>query len=166
LALSSVLNALYFLRTIIRIYSVGDGGAGTDAALEYEEAHHIHIRQMNPAPDGAVIPGETAIPGSPVILSEAKDPVRPSSPVILGEAKDPVRPGGPVILGEAKDLIRQPENQSEVPQGAQKASPWNTRRETLAYVIPALVLTAANVILGLFSGPIVELIENGLRMFR
>ncbi len=41
LAISSVLNALYFLRTVIRIYSEGRGGADISARRLYEEEQGI-----------------------------------------------------------------------------------------------------------------------------
>lgn len=41
LAVSSVLNAMYFLRTVLRIYSEGRGGADISAHLMYEEEQGI-----------------------------------------------------------------------------------------------------------------------------
>ena len=121
LALSSLLNALYFLRTMIRIYSVGKGGSETSAAREYEKAHGIQVRQMYSAE------------GSEYSLL-------PDGPADASENAEPANAGG-------------------------AASKSARRRDMLAYVLPAFVLMAANVALGLFSGPVVELIENGLRMF-
>ena len=126
LALSSLLNALYFLRTMIRIYSRGKGGSEISAARQYEEARGLRA----PAAASADSPAG-AVSDAPAQTAAA------SADSSAGAVSD----------------------------APARALPWQGRREALAYVLPALVLTAANVVLGLFSGPIVELIENGLRMF-
>jgi multicomponent Na+:H+ antiporter subunit D len=41
LAVSSVLNALYFIRTLIRIYSSGRGGADISAPQQFAQMHNL-----------------------------------------------------------------------------------------------------------------------------
>lgn len=93
LAVSSVLNALYFIRTVIRIYMPGRGGADISAPLAYAKEHDA-------------VDQEEAVP-------------------------------------EAGTLL-----------GAR-----------LTYGIPAMVLTGANLFLGLFSWVAADLIQTGLAMF-
>ena len=97
LAVSSVLNALYFLRTVLRIYTTGEGGSRMSAPLRYAEEHN----------------------------ALAEEPPLPED-----------------IQPETGSLHRR-----------------------LAYVLPAAVLTAVNLFLGLFSWVAVDCIQRGLAMF-
>ena len=96
LAISSVLNAMYFLRTVIRIYSAGRGGADISAHKLYEDEQGIQ--------------------------------------------------------GMGYDMERQ-ESEDE------------TMASRLEYWVPALILIALNLFLGLFSWYTVDLIQRGLEMF-
>lgn len=93
LAVSSVLNALYFIRTTIRIYSTGRGGADISAPRQFAEQFNL----------GTDVP----------------------------------------------DVSERPENMAG----------------HLRYWIPMLVLTAANLFLGLNAPCVVDLIQQGLMMF-
>lgn len=129
LALSSVLNAMYFLRTMIRIYSLGEGGFGTSAAAAYEAAHGLTPARPMPAAASEEAQGQT--------------PARPMAAAASEEAQDPV-----------------PTRQMPAPAGEKAIATDGS----FAYILSALILALANVFLGLFSGPLVELIESGLRM--
>ena len=56
LAISSVLNALYFLRTVIRIYTAGRGGADISAPRIYAEEHN-DIDAGEPVPETRTLSG-------------------------------------------------------------------------------------------------------------
>ena len=56
LAVSSVLNALYFIRTVIRIYTEGRGGADISAPRIYA-AEHNDADAPDAAPEAEIIPG-------------------------------------------------------------------------------------------------------------
>jgi len=99
LGASSVLNAMYFLRTVIRIYTYGKGGAGRHAAEAYALAHGV------------------------------------------------------------------PEEEAHRAELAEEEALKETKAGHLAYIVPAAVLTAANIFLGLFSWVVTDLIEEGLAMF-
>ena len=91
LAVSSVLNALYFIRTVIRVYTAGRGGADISAPRLYDILHNV------------------------------------------------------------QEADQEPEEE--------------TARARLSYRVSALVLTLANLFLGLFSWVTVDLIRMGLGMF-
>ena len=57
LAVSSVLNALYFIRTVIRIYTTGRGGADISAPRIYA-AEHNDIASPDPVPDTETLSGK------------------------------------------------------------------------------------------------------------
>ena len=50
LGVSSVLNAFYFIRTVVRIYSAGRGGADISSTALYDEEHHVPIEEAPAAP--------------------------------------------------------------------------------------------------------------------
>ena len=56
LAVSSVLNALYFIRTVIRVYTAGRGGADISAPRIYA-AEHNDADAPDSAPDAESVPG-------------------------------------------------------------------------------------------------------------
>ena len=51
LAVSSVLNALYFLRTVIRVYTAGRGGADINAPRLFDIEHHVQEADPEPEPE-------------------------------------------------------------------------------------------------------------------
>ena len=93
LAISSVLNAMYFIRTLIRIYSSGRGGADISAPQQFAHMHNL---------------------------------------------------------------------ESDVPDSRERVE---TMAGHLEYWIPMLILVAANLILGLNSSAVADLIQRGLMMF-
>ncbi|MGX8728917.1 MAG: complex I subunit 5 family protein [Lachnospiraceae bacterium] len=140
LALSSVLNALYFLRTMIRIYTVGKGGSETSAAREYERLHGL-------SGDGQV--ADAAVPSEQMPTAAAI--------VDIPEAAS----HGSVVSQSNESCHSEEQSDEESRQQGSK------RKGILhfAYLVPALILVAMNLFLGLNSGAVVELIEKGLAMF-
>ena len=59
LAISSVLNALYFIRTVIRIYTAGRGGADISAPRIYA-AEHNDADADDAAPESETLSGRLA----------------------------------------------------------------------------------------------------------
>ena len=68
LGVSSVLNAIYFLRTVIRIYSVGRGGADISAPQIYAQAHNDPGGDQMP-PDAAASRLAYRIPAAVLTLA-------------------------------------------------------------------------------------------------
>lgn len=54
LALSSVLNAVYFVRTLVRIYATGRGGSDIDAPAIYAREHHAEPEPL-PEPEAGAL---------------------------------------------------------------------------------------------------------------
>lgn len=144
LAISTVLNAVYFMKTVIRIYTpvpVGVAGAGQAADAGQ-----------------AVVAGQDAVAGQGVAAGQATLAGQEAMEGPAAAAGQATLAGQVPAAGQAVTA----ENRSQTPTVACRNVPFT---EQPVKSIAMILFIALNVLLGLSSEPVIRLIESGLAMF-